>query len=421
MWVVQEVTVCKNPPVFYHGAETLEWDILLSFINEALSGPLYTNVYRRINLRHQGHGNLNLQFTGLKSTLMHVRELMKMRSIYQTDEVQTFSDLLIATKDRQSTDPKDKIFALLGLKSPGFPMKVDYNLTEAEVYINATVSALKEENRFDILDRIGCERFKSIKTLPSWVVDFGGRAGTILGKPIKSFSSHAREANNPSLYTAGGPTSRFDRSAVAYVKGASDSDHFLGVGSIIVDIIKKLGTTSPDMDEHLMGNSNGSIGSVIGNWKAVAASLPPLLTSPEQREKDFWRTVLLDLDMPEKNTNADLQDVEERRIPSHVDYLPPKNRSEEEYLVAMLNKKGGAQFSRNFGVTAAGGMGIFPENAKANDRICVFVGGRVPYVIRPWGQRFKLIGECYVDGMMDGEAIEWVRKGRCSTGVIWLV
>ena len=225
------------------------------------------------------------------------------------------------------------------------------------------------------------------------MVDFGGRAGAIAGKPIKSFCSHAREADNPSLYTAGGPTSRFDLSDVAYVKGASDSDHFLGVGSIIVDIIKKLGTTSPDMDEHLMGNSNGSIGSVIGNWKAVAASLPPLFTSPKQREKDFWRKVLLDLDIPEKNTNADLQDVEERRIQSHVDYLPPKNRLEEEYLVAMLNKKGGVQFSRNFGVTSAGGMGIFPENAKVNDRICMFVGGRVPYMIRPWDQRFKLIGE----------------------------
>ena len=52
-------------------------------------------------------------------------------------------------------------------------------------------------------------------------------------------------------------------------------------------------------------------------------------------------------------------------------------------------------------------MGIGPAAAKANDTICVLFGGQVLYVIRAKdGERHEFIGECYVHGFMDGEAVE---------------
>lgn len=50
-------------------------------------------------------------------------------------------------------------------------------------------------------------------------------------------------------------------------------------------------------------------------------------------------------------------------------------------------------------------MGLAPGEARAGDLICVLLGGQVLYVLRPKGEGFHFIGECYMHGMMSGEAM----------------
>jgi hypothetical protein len=58
-------------------------------------------------------------------------------------------------------------------------------------------------------------------------------------------------------------------------------------------------------------------------------------------------------------------------------------------------------------VTADGKVGLGPDTLRADDHICVMAGGSVPFVIREIGNdRFSLIGEAYVQGLMDGEACQ---------------
>lgn len=53
-----------------------------------------------------------------------------------------------------------------------------------------------------------------------------------------------------------------------------------------------------------------------------------------------------------------------------------------------------------------GRLGLMPNTTQLADRICVFLGGQVPYVIRPYGnEEHTLIGLCYLHGVMDGEAM----------------
>ena len=52
---------------------------------------------------------------------------------------------------------------------------------------------------------------------------------------------------------------------------------------------------------------------------------------------------------------------------------------------------------------------------EANDIIAVLKGCSVPVVLRLYGELgaggyFQLVGECYVHGMMDGEAIPTAKK-----------
>jgi hypothetical protein len=61
---------------------------------------------------------------------------------------------------------------------------------------------------------------------------------------------------------------------------------------------------------------------------------------------------------------------------------------------------------RRFGITDTGLFAAVPAGAREGDIICVLNGGRVPYVLRRSGEwhKFTLVGECYVDEMMRGEA-----------------
>jgi hypothetical protein len=56
-----------------------------------------------------------------------------------------------------------------------------------------------------------------------------------------------------------------------------------------------------------------------------------------------------------------------------------------------------------------GFLGLVPNNAESGDEIVLFFGAVTPFVLRR-GQNeyYRLIGECYVYGIMNGEAAKGV-------------
>jgi hypothetical protein len=58
-------------------------------------------------------------------------------------------------------------------------------------------------------------------------------------------------------------------------------------------------------------------------------------------------------------------------------------------------------------------MGLGPEALEYGDVIVVLLGGTVPYAIRPLASsppEHQFVGECYVHGIMSGEALHHVRE-----------
>lgn len=61
-------------------------------------------------------------------------------------------------------------------------------------------------------------------------------------------------------------------------------------------------------------------------------------------------------------------------------------------------------------------LALVPWSAQKGDKICVLLGGQVLYVLRPVAGTsrrniFEYIGECYVHGLMDGQAMELDENG----------
>jgi hypothetical protein len=80
----------------------------------------------------------------------------------------------------------------------------------------------------------------------------------------------------------------------------------------------------------------------------------------------------------------------------------PKNRAVLFTALAMNGRK--------YFVSASGYIGLVPDAAQEGDMMCIFMGGMTPFVIRPAGENYKLIGARYVHGIMHGEAVAEFEK-----------
>jgi hypothetical protein len=61
-------------------------------------------------------------------------------------------------------------------------------------------------------------------------------------------------------------------------------------------------------------------------------------------------------------------------------------------------------------VTRKGHLVLGPEYVKRGDFVALIKGAQVPFVLRrQHNEKYQLIGEVYVDGIMDGEAMENIK------------
>ncbi|KAF8853909.1 HET-domain-containing protein [Acephala macrosclerotiorum] len=57
--------------------------------------------------------------------------------------------------------------------------------------------------------------------------------------------------------------------------------------------------------------------------------------------------------------------------------------------------------------TTSGHIGVGDATMEQGDLVCVLLGGRTPYILRPVdGGKYRFVGECYLHGIMYGEALE---------------
>ncbi|KAK3695805.1 heterokaryon incompatibility protein-domain-containing protein [Podospora appendiculata] len=151
-WVVQEIANAVSATA-YCGERSVKWSMLFSapiFRDPRLSGlehrplPWLTEVYTRPRAQ--------------ASTM----ELL---------------DFLIATWRCKASDPRDKVFALLGLVKDAsrYGLVADYGLSTAEVYIGIAAFFLCHHGLLDVLklcSSSGRGRMQTVDGLPSWAPDW---------------------------------------------------------------------------------------------------------------------------------------------------------------------------------------------------------------------------------------------------------
>jgi hypothetical protein len=90
-------------------------------------------------------------------------------------------------------------------------------------------------------------------------------------------------------------------------------------------------------------------------------------------------------------------------------------REYQHGTIVTFSKKLETTLDRKFFKTTKGYIGIRPRTLQKGDGVALFKGGMVPLVIRSLGDKWELVGDCYVHGIMHGEAY---LAQRCS--VLWI-
>lgn len=285
----------------------------------------------------------------------------------------------------RASDPRDKVYALLGLAADrgeiGLP--VDYTCTAEQLYINVASAILGNRPEIEFLYN-NLER-KSL-SLPSWVPDWStwqfGSQGTI--------AHHERYAASAST-------------AVELCVSGNQ----LHVAGCLVSKIARLG----GVIGYYYGKADESR---LGERNAWLEKQRELLRQTEPypdgvaTDEVLWRTLIGNITFHGKIAGEDYRAFYE----AHLKYGKESSHAERDMARQYIdNVRRRSRYSR-LAVTAKGYMGAVPRRVRVGDWICMFHGGRHLFVVRETGPNFTFIGTAYLHGLMNGEVLglDWYEK-----------
>ncbi|KAF4452935.1 HET-domain-containing protein [Fusarium austroafricanum] len=425
LWIYQEVMLARSITLVC-GQDYLDWEDL-------------ANAYRLLTSLLSPHNGLYLGIldTGPVVVVMQMSNWTSMvvNRAWGSQVQPSMLHLLRSCLIRQSTDPRDRFYAVLGLASDAGDFgKPSYTISAEEVFEKFAQKIINRGQSLELLsyarsglitpeEGISCSLDFSI--LPSWVPHWhcGTKSSRI----------------DPTWYRAG-----------ALVQpGFHFEPRTLFVNGVMADMVSEI-VTQPFLTKEKR------------HW--FNAAMAPGLSSPYPtgipRLQAFFRTVLADCTAPGM-PRLDISSVEFKNLAAAFLLLLPSNLFDDgkvlfetvgekgipDYALGFLKLIGqenpsmnthelldlyfGSVFKepevdlhrgrhnaksyaiaeaqttrgRNFFMTNNGYMGLTSSNLRVSDGIYVIPGCPLPMILRKHQPYFHVVGECFVLGLMDGEGL----------------
>lgn len=383
LWVVQEIVMAKSAVVVC-GRVCLSWNVLLGGtkrIYEYFRSPGAGQIYYDLLL-----GRIQ------QITLLQFRSLDILSIIH-------------ATRYMESSDPRDRLFAIKGLIGSGdSDIVVDYSKDINDIYRDWTLRYIERTGNLDVL--LGCtpnkEKHEISDGLPSWVPDLRNW----LDIDADLFESAHGFDMRPSLqYQASGTEQ-------CILTPTSPENKYLLVQAIKIG---KILTTIPSNYEVMTPFNNSVLQSSIlicekeieahfhrrGEERAALhASFIDVLFKGRQSR------MINSLDVPEE---IKYDHFSEEPRPSPISHQPYETL--EPILAALVT-------GMVFFITDTGSIGSVPDysGVEIGDEVFVLIGGNAPFVLCSVEEidAFQLRGPCYVNGYMEGQAIAAWKSGELN-------
>lgn len=334
-------------------------------------------------------------------------------------------------RESKATDPRDKVYALVGCSlafRDATPAMLSYERSVGDAYRIWTIHALQTEKSLEILSAVKRYRTSSDAVPYSWIPDWNATDDDKLG------------------HVAAWPSQRFQATAASEIDiSFRDQETVLGLLGHMLDRIESVGTVcSMSVTMKIFGFTFLAryyiFDQMWRSWEALAQvrQRPTYTPTGENMWDAYWQTLLFG----ENGADED----EKKRLRTEFDefyaaFRKPYLFGERcrlywsrhlwaiYYVVTLvltilgvrgkykkgsglaftsrMNQTGGRRLVR----TQAGYIGLAVHGAEVGDYVALFKGARMPFVVRSNTDHWQLIGDSYVHGVMNGES--W-HADRCE-------
>ncbi|KAJ4309942.1 hypothetical protein N0V84_011234 [Fusarium piperis] len=391
LWVMQEFAVGRRVAVACG-----DWIVKSDLINATLRAA---DIMQR-HTRKKPIEGLDIVWQNYESVfesplISYVYNLFTRRALFRppsTDMPTPYADPLIKVvatsltlevdyNSVYSSDPRDRVFALLNLAADkdDFDTFPDYSMSVEEVYKEAARKIMLQ-GYIDIL--LYCQTPRKIESLPSWVPDWAMDVRHPCAQPpwLTSFEASGGRVSTP----------RFPSEDLVILEG------------IFIDTIKETG-------EHWDPNwlkdvDKAAVASYVESIRGFCDRSPRIHVGREGAETS--RIAILDgtvwfdsVPYPEWGTEC----------ATAVDEIlqPSANDDESATIDTWYSSTLLRLHTRRAFLTSTGYVGVGPLNTRVGDEVCVFIGGNAAYLVRPEeNELHSLVGEAYVHGVMYGELLK---------------
>lgn len=135
---------------------------------------------------------------------------------------------------------------------------------------------------------------------------------------------------------------------------------------------------------------------VFQTWNLLIQLLPSTyVTSNCSNLEAFEHTLCADID------------PETERRPGSVELPRNFDGTFDRHMLYKLMHSHRYTTRRKLAITEKGYIVLAPPETERGDLVCVLYGGQMPFILRSGirSEQYELIGETYVHGIMDGEAL----------------
>jgi len=301
--------------------------------------------------------------------------------------------------------PQDKIYAMLSLSTdPEYTLpKPDYKQSFEQVYRQTTLNLIKHSRNLDVLSHVWDPEENSLH--PSWVPSWD-------------------KTHRPTLLLdSTGTRTTFQSAGKSRVKMIDSEDpQILKLNGLLIDNIDSVSSPADGPEGWYRSQKRWETFTKMDDkpWRPYVGG--------GDFFNVFWRTLVTNKAMGPgalKGGDSMPQQAPEddRRIFGYLsgrDIAPqqllkdrqsvrkPTQAEVQNFWARLIN----SIKCRRLFTTTKGYFGTGPDYMKTGDQVCVLLGGATPFIVRPNIDGYRLIGECYVHGLMYGEALQGIQTGE---------
>ncbi len=290
--------------------------------------------------------------------------------------------ILENARSASCSDPRDKIFAVLSLahKSETRGLDPDYSKPAEAVFQDLVLHYTSKVQSLDILTHCELRDDTGGMKLPTWVPDWTvPRLSETIDFPASCRGSKPRvRYQDGKVLAATGVHVAIIESVETFPQPTSQRDYLYD--REVEDAIRAF--TVPKIESLSLSERDATVSSLC---RTICCNVFAETRSPPTSHPSF--------------------EICRKYIHRIIDTTQDTALEESQQIVLYLAQVRSAIRGRSFFTTVDGYIGLAPIATKPGDQVCILLGCQSPLVLRPCGDgSHKVVGECYIDGFMDGAA-----------------